>query len=44
MGKMFVLRIKFVSKIDAEIKSTKVGTSKDISDQAISHIRDCAVF
>lgn len=39
MGKMFVLGIKFLLKIDGEIKSMKVGTSKDISQQAISHIK-----
>lgn len=44
MRKMFILRIKFVLKIDGEIKSMKVGTSKDISQQAIFHIRHCTVF
>lgn len=34
-----MLRIKFVFKIDGKIKSIKVGTSKDISQQAISHIK-----
>lgn len=39
MGKMFTLRIKAVLNIDGEIKSMKVGTSKDISQQAISHTK-----
>lgn len=39
MGKMFVLRIESVLKIEGKIKSLRASTSKDISQQAISHMK-----